>query len=656
MPIESRDTRDACNKLDISGVTRYDREELAAYFLAFSPPDDLANHKQVYSIQPLPPETLSINANEPLADVNSTAVPSYQRGQKGEARDSAGSRRRKNRPSIPLDDEEGREDDGWTPMSKDLKAVNPYTPGGAASLRSFKKSDSPRRNLNLSGSFETQVTPPAPIIDDFSFDFEEEEDDDVGTSFLTRGGFIGKSVAKKDNAVPIPEAVIAPTEELRPESTPPIIPPIIPPTLPRTTAVSDASNRPPPPPCAPPPPPTSLQIQPSVSSKPAKPAPIEYRAEQLEFERTGPRMEYRPELVKSPPPPPSNPIDLRLRVWRYRDPQGVIQGPFSTLEMQHWNDLGYFTSLLPLQHVDRMDPFLPLKALFPKGLQPFRSPPITFSPEMVLEYQREEIERQEKQRAEKERSSLQLSHPVDPRRMQVPMHTVSHTHSSPTLPLYSQRQQQPSPRPHVPVAPHHLQYDELRSSRVNLEQQSANIKTLLQMNSPGEEKATSSENIGKRSPEKGPNGKRDRRKKDKDEEEKDNTPPFVEPVKPPMLQSTAEFPSLGSVVPMVPVTAPPRPAPAEPEGFWERPPRPPVVPAVDPVATVPEAQVAKEKPKVAKIPDIPSVASAENLEKNKLPRRKRGKGIAADPKLLGFVAPHRGTSIDTGKENGEKLG
>ena len=37
-----------------------------------------------------------------------------------------------------------------------------------------------------------------------------------------------------------------------------------------------------------------------------------------------------------------------------------------------------------------------------------------------------------------------------------------------------------------------------------------------------------------------------------------NTQPFVEPVKPPMLQSTAEFPSLGSVVPMVPVTAPPR--------------------------------------------------------------------------------------------------
>lgn len=127
---------------------------------------------------------------------------------------------------------------------------------------------------------------------------------------------------------------------------------------------------------------------------------------------------------------------------------------------------------------------------------------------------------------------------------------------------------------------------------------------------------------------KAPN-KRERRKKEKDEEErKEREPP---PVKP-LLLSTQEFPSLGTaaVAPVEPRSV----APKESEGFWERPPRPMEVPVAAPTAE----SVEKKSPPVVPLDD----------KSKGLPRRKRGKGIAADPKMLGFVAPHRGGAIDHG--------
>jgi hypothetical protein len=58
------------------------------------------------------------------------------------------------------------------------------------------------------------------------------------------------------------------------------------------------------------------------------------------------------------------------KVWWYRDPQGVVRGPFSTTEMKAWADKGYFSSGLEIALSDR-GPYLPLSSVYPSPERPF---------------------------------------------------------------------------------------------------------------------------------------------------------------------------------------------------------------------------------------------------------------------------------------------
>lgn len=60
--------------------------------------------------------------------------------------------------------------------------------------------------------------------------------------------------------------------------------------------------------------------------------------------------------------------------WQYVDPKGKVQGPFTLLEMQLWNSMGYFRADLPMRF-DPADPFVELNKLFPPPLVPFESYP-----------------------------------------------------------------------------------------------------------------------------------------------------------------------------------------------------------------------------------------------------------------------------------------
>ena len=56
------------------------------------------------------------------------------------------------------------------------------------------------------------------------------------------------------------------------------------------------------------------------------------------------------------------------RVWYYRDPKGQVQGPFSWVDMYHWNLVGYFPATLPVA-LQRPEGFAPLAELFVLSLE-----------------------------------------------------------------------------------------------------------------------------------------------------------------------------------------------------------------------------------------------------------------------------------------------
>jgi hypothetical protein len=58
------------------------------------------------------------------------------------------------------------------------------------------------------------------------------------------------------------------------------------------------------------------------------------------------------------------------KVWWYRDPQGVVRGPFSTTEMKAWSEKGYFSGGLEIALSDR-GPYLPLSSVYPPPERPF---------------------------------------------------------------------------------------------------------------------------------------------------------------------------------------------------------------------------------------------------------------------------------------------
>jgi len=67
-------------------------------------------------------------------------------------------------------------------------------------------------------------------------------------------------------------------------------------------------------------------------------------------------------------------VDLRAKCWWYRDPQGIVQGPFSTNEMRHWQSMGYFQPALPIRYTET-GTFYPLRVLFPGPAVPFSALP-----------------------------------------------------------------------------------------------------------------------------------------------------------------------------------------------------------------------------------------------------------------------------------------
>lgn len=58
------------------------------------------------------------------------------------------------------------------------------------------------------------------------------------------------------------------------------------------------------------------------------------------------------------------------KVWWYRDPAGVVRGPFSTTEMRAWADKGYFSVELEIALSDR-GPYLPLSSVYPSPERAF---------------------------------------------------------------------------------------------------------------------------------------------------------------------------------------------------------------------------------------------------------------------------------------------
>lgn len=80
-----------------------------------------------------------------------------------------------------------------------------------------------------------------------------------------------------------------------------------------------------------------------------------------------------PAAVASVLPNPAAVTNIKVidkKVWYYRDPNGVVRGPFSTTEMRAWADKGYFTGGLEIALSDR-GPYLPLSAVYPTPERPF---------------------------------------------------------------------------------------------------------------------------------------------------------------------------------------------------------------------------------------------------------------------------------------------
>lgn len=110
-----------------------------------------------------------------------------------------------------------------------------------------------------------------------------------------------------------------------------------------------------------------------------------YREQQQQQQREPqPReqpQQREPQQRQQPPPqqqqPPQQEQDRRPcppNNWQYVDPKGNVQGPFTLLEMQLWNSMGYFRPDLPMR-CDPNDQFVEFSKLFPPGGIPFQSYP-----------------------------------------------------------------------------------------------------------------------------------------------------------------------------------------------------------------------------------------------------------------------------------------
>ena len=78
----------------------------------------------------------------------------------------------------------------------------------------------------------------------------------------------------------------------------------------------------------------------------------------------------QPQRLQSAPPA-ATVIDDKQ--WFYRDPQNIVQGPFSAADMERWFAAGYFTILLPVKRLGEAQ-FSTIQQLIKElGRLPFRS-------------------------------------------------------------------------------------------------------------------------------------------------------------------------------------------------------------------------------------------------------------------------------------------
>eukprot|EP00931_Biecheleriopsis_adriatica_P083584 TRINITY_DN5718_c0_g4_i1.p1 TRINITY_DN5718_c0_g4~~TRINITY_DN5718_c0_g4_i1.p1 ORF type:complete len:889 (+),score=197.54 TRINITY_DN5718_c0_g4_i1:82-2748(+) len=97
---------------------------------------------------------------------------------------------------------------------------------------------------------------------------------------------------------------------------------------------------------------------------------------------------------------------LHSKCWSYKDPQGNVQGPFSTLQMRHWDTAGYFQQDL-LVRFKESGTFYQLCTLYPQPTVPFAAlPAMLAEPQVPLN---SDLERARAARAAQEAQAAQAA-------------------------------------------------------------------------------------------------------------------------------------------------------------------------------------------------------------------------------------------------------
>lgn len=117
----------------------------------------------------------------------------------------------------------------------------------------------------------------------------------------------------------------------------------------------------------------------SIKIEPTPPAVSVIQQPQM-MQLTQPTSKPKPSIPSMMPKIPSAAIIQQSadaiiddKQWFYRDPQNVVQGPFSSADMERWFNAGYFTVLLPVKRHSETQ-FTTIQQLMKEmGRSPFRS-------------------------------------------------------------------------------------------------------------------------------------------------------------------------------------------------------------------------------------------------------------------------------------------
>lgn len=106
-----------------------------------------------------------------------------------------------------------------------------------------------------------------------------------------------------------------------------------------------------------------LLVRPGMAQSPAQPPPHFQQQQQLQQQQH--QLQQQQQIQQQHLPlqmPRIPPFAFQPHAWIYRDPSGLIQGPFTAQQMQDWYTEGFFPPELPIKHVE--DPsFQPLNLL-----------------------------------------------------------------------------------------------------------------------------------------------------------------------------------------------------------------------------------------------------------------------------------------------------